>query len=216
MFIDPAGSEQFKPSILNALVAPRPIGWISTMDAQGRVNLAPFSYFNAISTTPPMVVFSANAPADRQEKDTLSNVRVVPEFVANFPCWDLRRAVNATSAPAPHGTSEFEIAALTPAPSMRVRPPRVAEAPANLECRVVQIVDLPAQGPGERHASLVIGRVVGIHIAEAYLDGEGRFYTEKARPIMRMGGFKYATLGEVFEMERPLWPVEEDPPATPR
>jgi flavin reductase (DIM6/NTAB) family NADH-FMN oxidoreductase RutF len=209
MFIDPTDTNAFRASLLNAIVAPRPIGWISTVAVDGVPNLAPFSYFNAISATPPIVLFAANAPADRHEKDTLANVRVVPEFVANFANYALREALNQSSAPAPHGVSEFGIAGLTPAASARVRPPRVAEAAVNLECRVMQIVDLPPQGPVERHCAVVIGRVVGVQIADGLLDADGRFNTAAAAPIARLGGFDYATLGEIFEMARPAWPPED-------
>jgi flavin reductase (DIM6/NTAB) family NADH-FMN oxidoreductase RutF len=208
MFLDPARSDTFKASLLNAIVAPRPIGWISTLDRRGVANLAPFSYFNAVSAAPPMVVFCSNQPADRQEKDTLANVREVPEFVANFASWALRESMNLSSAPAPRGISEFEFAGLTARPSTNVSPPAVAESPANLECTVVQIVDLEPTGPGERMSSLVIGRIVGVHLADEFVDENGRFDTAAARPVMRLGGFGYGTLGEVFDMPRPPWPLE--------
>lgn len=201
---DPA----YKPTLLNAIVAPRPIGWISTVDGDGNANLAPFSYFNGVSSTPPMVVFCVNEAADRAEKDTLSNVRDVPEFVANLVTWDLREAMNLTAALAPAGTSEFEIANLATAPSHKVKPPSVAASPSRLECRVIQIVDIPPSQPGERMSSLVIGRVLGMYIDDKFLVENGRFDTVKAQPISRMGGFSYTTLGEVFEMPRPSWPLE--------
>ncbi len=195
--------EHFRPSIVNAIVAPRPIGWISTVNALGGPNLAPFSYFNAISTSPPMVAFSVNGAADREEKDTLANVRVVPEFVANFASYALREAVNVTSATAAPGVSEFELAGLECAPGVTVGVPRVKAAAANLECRVVRIVDLPPSQPGERHSALVVGRVVAVHVQDVLLTEDDRFDTVEAAPIMRMGGATYARLGETFEMKRP-------------
>ncbi|HSV83634.1 MAG TPA: flavin reductase family protein, partial [Ramlibacter sp.] len=131
-------------SLFNAIVAPRPIGWISSISEQGVANLAPFSYFNAISPSPPMVVFSCNGTvADGRQKDTIENVRRIPEFVANFAAWDLREQMNASSASVPFDTDEFDLAGLERAAGRRVRPPLVAAAPANLECQVVKIVDLP-------------------------------------------------------------------------
>jgi flavin reductase (DIM6/NTAB) family NADH-FMN oxidoreductase RutF len=139
MFIDPEHSADLKRSIFNAIVAPRPIGWISSISQSGHVNLAPFSHFNIVSTAPPVLIFSCNSPEDRLEKDTLANVRATGEFVYNFASYELRDAVNMTSSPAPHGIDEFELAHLEKAPSVKVRPPRVAASPANLECRVLRI-----------------------------------------------------------------------------
>jgi flavin reductase (DIM6/NTAB) family NADH-FMN oxidoreductase RutF len=203
MYIDTSDIVHFKNSIFNAIVAPRPIGWISTVSGSGVCNLAPFSYFNGISATPPMVMFAANAPEDRDEKDTLANVRATGEFVVNFVSWAHREAMNRTSAPVRHGVDEFEVAGLAKEPSAKVKPPRVAGAPAHLECAMLRIVDFPPQAPGERTSSVVFGRVVAVHIAEEFLDANGRFDTPGARPIARLGGFSYATLGEIFEMRRP-------------
>jgi flavin reductase (DIM6/NTAB) family NADH-FMN oxidoreductase RutF len=191
-------------SLFNAIVAPRPIGWISTISSAGMVNLAPFSYFNAISPAPAMVMFCCNGPTPgRDRKDTVSNLHDVPEFVANFVSWDLREAMNATSATVSAETNEFELAGLEHAPSKIVRPPRVLAAPAHLECRVVRIVELPPQGPRDVMSNLVIGKVVAVHVQDQFLNAQGRFDTLKARPLVRLGGFNYATLGEVFEMARP-------------
>ncbi|VTU22918.1 Flavin reductase like domain protein [Variovorax sp. PBS-H4] len=205
-FIDTQDARQLKPSLFNAIVAPRPIGWISTVDAHGRANLAPFSYFNGISPAPPMVMFTCNAPPDRTEKDTVANVRVVPEFVVNFVSFAQRDAMNMSSATVPAEHDEFELAGLQALPSHSVRPPRVAGAPAHLECRLVRIVDIEPQGPGERRSSLVIGRVVGVHVDERYLGPEQRFDTVLANPLVRLGGFTYATVGQTMEIGRPQWP----------
>ena len=126
MFIDPETSKDLKRSIFNAIVAPRPIGWISSVSAVGEVNLAPFSHFNIVSTSPPVIIFSCNSPEDRREKDTLANVRATGEFVYNLVSYDLREAMNLTSTAAPHGVDEFELAKLQKAASAKVRPPRVA------------------------------------------------------------------------------------------
>lgn len=204
MFIDPLHTPGFKRTIFNAIVAPRPIGWISSMSAEGHINLAPFSQFNLVSTAPPVVMFSCNTPEDRLEKDTLSNVRATGEFVANIVSWDLRHAMNATSTPCPHGDDEFELAGLEKAASQKVRPPRVAAAPANLECTVLKIIEIEPEFPGETRSSVVFGRVIGVHLDEAYIDADGRYDTARARPVTRLGGANYATVGEVIQMPAPF------------
>lgn len=138
MFIDPETSEDLKRSIFNAIVAPRPIGWISSISSGGQVNLAPFSHFNIVSTAPAVLIFSCNSPEDRVEKDTLANVRATGEFVFNLVSYDLRDAMNLTSTAAPHGIDEFELAGLEKAASVKVRPPRVAARPptSNVACCV--------------------------------------------------------------------------------
>ncbi|PJX22430.1 hypothetical protein CAP48_16155 [Advenella sp. S44] len=204
MFLDPLSTSGFKRSLFNAIVAPRPIGWISTISHSGQVNLAPFSQFNLVSTAPPVVMFSCNTPDDRAEKDTLANVRETKEFVTNLVSWDLREAMNLTSTPCPHGVDEFELANLKKAPSVKVRAPRVADAPANLECELLQIVEILAEYPGETRSSTVFGRVVGIHMAEQFLTAEGRFDVVRAKPLTRLGGFDYATVGTILQMPAPF------------
>jgi flavin reductase (DIM6/NTAB) family NADH-FMN oxidoreductase RutF len=204
MFIDPEHSADLKRSIFNAIVAPRPIGWISSISQSGEVNLAPFSHFNIVSTAPPVLIFSCNSPEDRLEKDTLANVRATGEFVYNFASYELRDAVNMTSSPAPHGVDEFELAHLEKAPSVKVRPPRVAASPANLECRVLRIVEIAPVANGDTASHVVFGRVVGVHIGDPYLDGAGRFDTVKAQPLTRLGGIQYAAPGPVIELPQPF------------
>lgn len=191
-------------SMFNSIVAPRPIGWISSISAAGVVNLAPFSYFNGISPAPAMVMFACNGPLDRDQKDTIANIREVPEFVANFACYELRAQINLSSATVPRGVNEFDLIGLKSAPARLVRPPMVKAAPANLECTVVKIVDLPPQAPGERMSSVVIGRVVAVHVQDAFLNADGRFDTRRANPLLRLGGFTYGTLGELLEIPRPV------------
>jgi flavin reductase (DIM6/NTAB) family NADH-FMN oxidoreductase RutF len=190
-------------SLFNTIVAPRPIGWISSISATGAVNLAPFSYFNGISPAPAMVMFACNGALDRDQKDTLANIRDIPEFVVNYVSFDLRHEMNLSSSSVPRGESEFALTGLASEPCQRVRPPRVLASPANLECTVVQIVDLPPIGPGERQSSVVIGRVVAVHIQDAFLNSEGRFDSTMANPLMRLGGFSYGTIGEVFDIAKP-------------
>jgi flavin reductase (DIM6/NTAB) family NADH-FMN oxidoreductase RutF len=190
-------------SPITALVVPRPIGWISTLSRNGVANLAPFSFFNMVSQRPPMVMFCANAShADGGDKDSLQNARDTGEFVVNLATWDLRHKMNDSSSAASRGVDEFGIAALTKAISRIVKPPRVAESPVNLECKVVKIVDLPRDGAtGSRNAA-TFGKVVGVHI-DARLIVDGIVDITKARPLARLGYFDYATLTDVFVMPRP-------------
>ena len=203
MFLDPDSSPGFKRSLFNAIVAPRPIGWISTLSADGIANLAPFSHFNLVSTSPPVLIFSCNAPGDRQEKDTLANVRATGEFVANLVTWDLRDAMNMTSFNAPYGTDEFDLARLEKAASVKVKPPRVAASPANLECRLLRIVEIEPENPGETRSSVVFGRIVGVHLDETFVDATGRFDVARTLPLTRLGGSQYSTVGPLTELPRP-------------
>ena len=182
-----------------ALVAPRPIGWIATLDAEGRANLAPYSFFNAIADTPPMVLYSNTGEKEggAGRKDTLANIRATGEFVANIVPFALRDAMNATSGPYPPDTDEFALAGLTPAPSRQVAPPRVAEAPAALECRLWRILDLPGKA---NH--LVIAEVVGVHIDDAVI-ADGKVDVTRYQPVARLGYRDYAAVREVFQMTRP-------------
>ncbi len=187
-----------------ALVAPRPIGWISTVDSAGRVNLAPYSFFNAVSEKPPMVMYATTGVklgdvklGGGERKDTLANIRETGAFVANIVPLALRDAMNLSSGPYPAGEDEFEIAGLTKAPSRIVAPPRVGEAPAALECRVWKIIDLP--GPS---TAMVIGEVVGIHIDEGVLR-DGQVDVTLYQPLSRLGYRDYAAVHEVFSLVRP-------------
>ena len=184
---------------LKAIVAPRPIGWISAMDRQGRLNLAPYSFFNAVSGEPDMVMFSSTG-----RKDALSFAEEGGEFVCSLATYDLREAVNATSAPLERGVSEFGFAGLTPAPSRKVRPPRVAESPAALECKWLQTVPLVPLGGGEAGSFMVIGQVVSVYVDDRFVT-DGRVDTGAMRPILRGGYFDYFTTesGSRFEMRRP-------------
>jgi len=180
-----------------AIVAPRPIGWISTVDAEGRPNLAPYSFFNALASHPPIVGFSSEGL-----KDSPANAIATREFVFNLVTAPLAAAMNASSANVPHGVNEFELAGLEMAPSRLVKPGRVARSPAALECKVVHALELhDVDGkPTDRH--LVIGQVVGVHIDDRYLK-DGRFDTAAAQPLARCGYRDYAKVTEVFELLRP-------------
>jgi flavin reductase (DIM6/NTAB) family NADH-FMN oxidoreductase RutF len=183
-----------------AIVAPRPIGWISSISAKGEVNLAPYSYFNGVSSRPPVVCFSSEG-----RKDSLTFVEETGEFVCNLATWDLREAINVTSAPFPRGIDELRASGLTPAPCRLVRPPRVAEAPCAMECRVLQTVSLNdiAGNPLDRH--VVFGQVLAVHIDDRFIVN-GRLDTAAMRPIARCGYDEYALVAEVFRMTRPSVP----------
>ncbi len=180
-----------------AIVAPRPIGWISTRGADGRINLAPYSFFNAFCSTPPIVGFSSEGL-----KDSATFARESGEFVANLASHDLMQAMNATSAPLPRGQSEFEHAGLTMAPCRLVKAPRVAECHAAMECKVVEIVTLKNHRGEALDNYLVVGEVVAFHIDDAYVR-EGRFDTAAARPLARCGYQDYAVVDKLIALVRP-------------
>lgn len=201
LFIDLTIPSDFKRGIFNAIIAPRPIGWISTIDSSGTANLAPFSYFNLFSSLPPILAFSCNSPEDRDAKDTLANARASREFVYNMASLDLIEQVNATSKPLPPGSDEFAFAGLEKAPCVHVAPPRVKASPVSLECRVIKIVRF-GDGADEIPTHVTFGRVVGVHVKERFIDSDGYFRTEEAQPVARLGGVQYAVSAEPFELAR--------------
>lgn len=198
-----------------AVVVPRPIGWISTVNREGVVNLAPYSFFNAVSSDPPMVFYGANGThaADGGEKDSLRNVRESGEFVCNLVTWELRHAMNDTATPAPHGVDEMQVTGLAQLPSRMVKPPRVVGSPAHLECKVHQLLELPADPRSGKRNVMVIGHVVAVHIDDAYIVN-GRFDTARAQPVARLGYLDYAVVTQAFEIERPSWPLAHKPVST--
>ncbi len=203
MFYRPQDGHGLPRNPFNALVVPRPIGWISTLDAEGCVNLAPYSFFNAVAYTPPQVMFSGTGNhAFGGLKDSIRNAIETGEFVVNLATWELREAMNASAVAAPHATDEFEYAGLHKAPSQVVRPPRVAESPAHLECIVTQSVQLETDD--DEPNTVVFGRVVGVHIDDGYLK-DGFVDTAAMRPLARLGYLDYAAVSETFSMERPKW-----------
>jgi flavin reductase (DIM6/NTAB) family NADH-FMN oxidoreductase RutF len=180
-----------------AIIAPRPIGWISSVSAKGEVNLAPYSFFNALQSNPDLVMFSSDGM-----KDAISFIVETGEFVCSLATFDLQHQMNMTSAPLARGDNEFTHAGLTMAPSRLVKPPRVAEAPTALECRLLQIVS-PNQLSGESaNCNIVIGQVVGVHIDERFVI-DGRLDTSAMRPIARMGYDEYAVVESAFKITRP-------------
>jgi flavin reductase (DIM6/NTAB) family NADH-FMN oxidoreductase RutF len=191
--------------LLNS-VAPRPIAWVSTVSPSGQLNLAPFSFFNAVCVDPPLLAFapglrrSKPPEASRGEaKDTLRNVRETKEFVVNIVTYELAEAMNLTSGEYDSSVNEFVLAKLTPQPSTIVRPPRVAESPVSFECRLHQIHDF-SEAPTS--GSLVIGQIVSIHVNDAHLK-EGKLDRNSLDLIGRMGGIQYTRTTERFEMVRP-------------
>ena len=181
-------------------VTPRPIGWVSTISADGRVNLAPYSFFNAVGANPPTVIFSATTDRHGKFKDSLLNVREVPQFVCNIVGAHVAERMNRTAATLPRGTNELELAGLTPDPSVHVRPPRVAEAKVHMECEVSHIVPL-GEGPMSSH--VVFGRILLMHVAEDVLT-DGFVDAAKLDSIGRLGGNDYCSTRDRFTMERPI------------
>ncbi len=184
-----------------ALVAPRPIGWISSVSRDGAVNLAPYSFFNAVSDPPPMVVFSGDCGPDGAHKDSVRNIEETGEFVCNLVTHELVHQMNTSSAGVGPEVDEFDTAGLTKEASLLVAPPRVKEAKAQMECRLTQLVPLPERAPGMRH-TLVIGEVVAIHIDEAILT-DGFVDYRKAGHLARLGYMDYAYLTDTFSLDRP-------------
>lgn len=180
-----------------AIIAPRPIGWITTMSAAGQVNLAPYSYFNGVHSKPPMVMFASETP-----KDSQAFAEETKEFVCNLATYALRDQMNQTSAPYPRGIDEMREAGLTPAPCRLVKPPRVAEAPCALECRYIQTVPLTDVNGRKLEGAIVIGQVIGVHIDERFIRN-GLLDTAAMRPIARGGYHDYSVVEASFTMRRP-------------
>ena len=184
-----------------AIVTPRPIGWVSTLNKDGLPNLAPYSYFNAVSDKPPLVIISSDG-----RKDTLKNIELNGEFVCSLATYGLRDQMNISSAPVEHGVSEFKLAGLKTAESKFVKPPRVADSPAALECKVWKIIELPrSEKYPQNGCFLVIGEVVGVYIDEKFIK-DGLFDTKGAQPLARLGYMDYAVVREdtVFTLNRPV------------
>jgi flavin reductase (DIM6/NTAB) family NADH-FMN oxidoreductase RutF len=199
-FYEPAAGHGLPHNPFNAIIGPRPIGWISTRAPDGRLNLAPYSFFNAFAYTPPIIGFASTGA-----KDTLRNARETGEFVWNLATMPLARQMNVTAASLAPGVSEFELAGLTPVPSARVAAPRVAESPVAFECKVTQIVSLNDRNGEPVPSWVVFGEVVAVHIARRLLVN-GIYDTAAAHPILRAGGLDaYAEITPeiMFKMARP-------------
>ena len=199
-FYEPKQGHGLPHDPFNAIVGPRPIGWISSRSAQGALNLAPYSFFNAFNYTPPIVGFSSIG-----YKDTVRNVEQTGEFVWNLTTRALADAMNRTCAPVPPEVSEFELAGLTPVASRLIGVPRVRESPVSFECRVTQILQLEGINRDKVPTWLVLGEVVAVHIDRALLK-DGIYDTAAAGHILRGGGAgDYFTVGpeQLFQMSRP-------------
>lgn len=202
MELDPSTlSHQSIYKILTGSILPRPIGWISSIDLDGRPNLAPFSFFNVVCSNPPTLLFCPMIRGvDGSPKDTLINVRLTGEFVVNIVTEYLLKAMNDTSIEAPSEFNEFEFAGLTLSPSVTVRPPRVLESPIHFECKVNQILDINnAPGGG----SIVIGTITHIHAEERVMLGTDKINLTALQPIGRLMGAAYCRVEQVVELDRP-------------
>ena len=197
MFYDAVKNNHgFAVDPLKAIVAPRPIAWISSLSAEGVANLAPYSFFNAFSEEPTYIAFGSGG-----EKDSLRNVRATGEFAVSLVVHDLREAMNASSATVGPHVDEFALARLSKAPCQFIKAPRVAESSACLECRLFKVVDLP-DDEGRVSDFLVIGRVLGVHIDDRFIEN-GRVNTAAMQPVARLGYAEYATVTEAWRMRRP-------------
>jgi flavin reductase (DIM6/NTAB) family NADH-FMN oxidoreductase RutF len=197
MFYEPSQGHGLPFNPFKAIIAPRPIGWVSTIDAQGRVNLAPYSFFNAVSGKPEMLMFTSEGL-----KDSVRNAQETGEFVYNLVSEPLLQGMNQTAAALDRGENEFEFAKLGAVPSELVKPPRVAGTPAALECKVTKTMPLEDLN-GETHDRyMVIGQVVGVHIDDAYLV-DGRFDMVKAQTMARCGYQDYSQVTALKPLLRP-------------
>jgi flavin reductase (DIM6/NTAB) family NADH-FMN oxidoreductase RutF len=203
MFYDPdiKKSHGLPHDPFKSLVAPRPIGWISTVSADGHVNLAPYSFFNAVCYNPCIVMFSSSGLPDDPQKHSWRNAEETGEFVCNIVSEELKDQMNTTSAHVPRGVDEFELAGLTAEPSEKVKPPRVKESPAHLECKYLRTVEFESEEAHHTHG-VIFGHVVGIHIRDDILT-DGMVDTLKFRPVARLGYMEYTVVDNVFSMGRP-------------
>ena len=182
---------------------PRPIAWVSSLSAGGVPNLAPFSQFTNVSYDPPHVLF-----CPRADTDTARNVAETGEFVVNMATYEMRQAVNATSAVVPSHVDEAALAGLEMVPSRLVKPQRVAASPTQLECKLYSIMHVPQRLP-DHLCAIVIGRVIGVHIADHALTPEGRIDVSKVRPLARLGYLDYTSIESIFTMSPPDGPNAE-------
>jgi flavin reductase (DIM6/NTAB) family NADH-FMN oxidoreductase RutF len=199
-YYEPRNGHGLRHDPFNAIIAPRPIGWISSRDAKGNVNLAPYSFFNGFCYTPPIIGFSSTS-----WKDSVENIQETGEFVWNLATKDLAKQMNLTAAHVPHEVSEFSIAGLTEAPCKLVGVPRVAESPVSFECKLSQIVQLQGADGRKAQAWLTLGEVVAVHIDKAFIK-DGVYQTAMARPIVRAGrkgDYFEIRPDAMFEMTRP-------------
>jgi flavin reductase (DIM6/NTAB) family NADH-FMN oxidoreductase RutF len=186
---------------LKSCVVPRPIGWISTLSRSGQVNLAPFSQFNLVGFEPAYLMFSTGGQdPDGHRKDTLVNCEETGEFVYNMATYDLREAVSLTGKNRDSAIDEMKLAGLEPAASRLVKPPRVAVSPVSMECKYYTTIVLPGHTMKTNHA-MIVGRVVGVHIKDEYLNSDGKLDVIRIRPLARLGYADYTSVQDVFPLE---------------
>ena len=205
MFYDAAKRDHGLPQDpLKSLIVPRPIGWVSTVDRQGRVNLAPYSFYNAVSEFPPMVYFAITGRyGDTPTKHSRMNAEETGEFVVNMVAGTLTEKMNITTAMVAYGIDEMKLAGLTPEPCRLVKPPRVKESPVALECKYWRTIELPVEkGHEAKRGSVVFGQVVGVHIDDGIIK-DGRIDPLAFKPVARLGYSEYTTTDNVWRMRRP-------------
>ena len=204
MYYDPRRNNHgLSHNPMTALVVPRPIGWISTVSRDGVVNLAPYSFFNVVSGAPPFIMF-----ASKPRKDSQRNAEETGEFVASMATYDLREAVNASSAEYGPAISEPERIGLAMAPCREVRPPRVARSPVALECKYFKTIELVSSDGTRNTSSVILGEVVGIHIDDAVIVN-GHIDVTRMQPLARLGYMDYCAVNELFAIQRPAVPDPE-------
>lgn len=206
MFFEPIKKNHGLPkNPFNSLVIPRPIGWITSRDPEGVVNLAPYSFFNAVCYRPPTVMFASGTGSGEDGlKDSLRNVEATGEFVCNLVTWDTRDQMNQTASAVPKEVNELELVGLTSQPGRMVDVPWVAEAPVHLECKHIKSVDLPNWGNADRYV-VVFGEVIGIHIEDDLITEDGLVDVGRMRPLGRLGYNDYTEVDSntIFTMVRP-------------
>lgn len=206
MFYEPKDGHGLSKNPFNSLVVPRPIGWISSVDLEGNVNLAPYSFFNAVAYNPPTVMFSAGhgQVEDDGKKDSLRNIIETGEFVHNVSTWETREAMNLSSKTTAKDVDEMALTGLTTIPSKLVKAPRVKESPIHFECKLIHTLDLPNTTGGNIY-TVVFGEVIGVHIDDDFITADEQIDIAKLLPIGRMGYQDYSEVtGEtVFTMNRP-------------
>lgn len=201
MKINPKTFEGFN-RVLTGVVVPRPIAFVSTISNSGNVNLSPYSFFNAVSYDPPLIIFSSSKfTSDGKLKDSLSNIEQNGEFVVNIVNENIVEAMNTTAAEYPEDVNEFDIANLTQIDSDLVKPPRLRESPVNMECKLERIITL---GTEAHPQGLVIGEIIQLHIDDEIISGH-RINHEKLKPVGRLAGNMYTHTNDVFELMRPSY-----------
>ena len=203
MFYKIGGPHGLPHDPFKSCVVPRPIGWISTIGADDAVHLAPYSFFNAVATEPPMVMFSSNGKQAHGTKDSVANAEATGEFVCNMATWALRDPMSQTSRPVPPEVDEFELAGLETQPSELVKPPRVKASPIHLECVYHQTLELPCDIEGGRNA-ICLGRVVGVHVRDEFLT-DGKVDIARIKPLARLGYQDYTVAEKVLTLSRPKY-----------